>query len=357
VAVEEDVLFPEPTIKRLSWLRSTEPAVHWYTECAHAEAARLAVNGWYREFPDPDGAMARRLRSAVDVDHYQSIDELYVHHLLAGHVEEVRYEEGGSGPDFRLYEGGLLVGAIEVASLFLRQDWTDDLSAHGALADEINRLVSTSAGWFINFQILQSDRQISPRRFARWIKDELAHLPDRHATLEARARQDEPAGRMPKATFVEEGVKIEVHFLPMREGAPSMTNPHARIVGAGPVLAGFVNSAQRLRDRIATKAPKRYGLADVPYLVMVGLHDLNCSEEEIVDAIYGREQFDPANRRRTGGVLGDNRNTRMSAVATMPAPAPWREPATTVSLWDHPSALRPWPGRFLQTDMRRDPAP
>lgn len=63
------------------------------------------VNRWYSAFPDSDGSFARRIKSEKDTEHYQALDELYVHDLLHQQHDDVRYEEGSIGPDFRLYRG------------------------------------------------------------------------------------------------------------------------------------------------------------------------------------------------------------------------------------------------------------
>ena len=104
-------LFGDPDEERVTPLGRVEPAVHWLTESTRPEAAasRQTVNRWYASFPDADGTFGERLRSEADVDHHQALDELHVHHLLTRHHDDVRYEEGGVGPDFRIYDGGICV--------------------------------------------------------------------------------------------------------------------------------------------------------------------------------------------------------------------------------------------------------
>jgi hypothetical protein len=118
-------LFSEPDVPRTSPLRGTEPRVHWYSESTRPEAvaARTQVNEWYDDFPDPNGKFAKRVRSENDVDHVQAVDELIVHHILRQTNDDVRYEVGDVGPDFRIYEDGKCVGGVEVLSLFERKDW------------------------------------------------------------------------------------------------------------------------------------------------------------------------------------------------------------------------------------------
>jgi hypothetical protein len=57
--------------------------------------------------------------------YYVALDELYVHQVLRRLEPEVRYEEGGQGPDFRVYHDGRQVLTVEVLSLFLRPEWPD----------------------------------------------------------------------------------------------------------------------------------------------------------------------------------------------------------------------------------------
>src|SRR5207244_2813269 len=67
-----------------------------------------------------------------------------------------------------------------------------------------------------------------------------------------------------RATFVDDGVHIELRFMPMKPGAKSRYSQDARITGMGPVIGGFVNSAHRLRDRLRSKAPLRHCRCSVP---------------------------------------------------------------------------------------------
>ena len=50
--------------------------------------------------------LARRLRSEWTPEHLGALDELFVHQLLVQRWTDVRYEESGEGPDFRIYDSG-----------------------------------------------------------------------------------------------------------------------------------------------------------------------------------------------------------------------------------------------------------
>lgn len=351
----ESLLFPEPPVPRTSALGRVEPAVHWFTESTRPEASasRATVNRWYAEIDDPDGRFARRLRSEVDVDHHQALDELHVHHLLRRSHEDVRYEEGGVGPDFRVYESGECVAAIEVLSLFERADWDQEQRQHGRLADELNRRVPPTAGYFVDFDIERCEREPAPRRFADFVSRRIAELPDPQALrLPSAPRFDD----LPSALYEHDGCRISMRFIPMRDGARTRTDPDGRIVGTGPVLGGMVNSGRRLRDRLLSKAGGRYELGGSPFLIAACIHDFLCSDDEVLDALYGDEavlvdtgQF----VRRRDGFFGLDptkhvaRNRRVSAVGVVSRFRPWAPEDADIAVLENPHAATPWPPELL----------
>jgi hypothetical protein len=358
VAEDISMLFPEPQHARTRHLGRVEPYVHWFTESTRPEAskARAVVNRWYEDFPDHDGRLAARLRSESDADHHQALDELHLHHLLAQQHDDVRYEEGGHGPDFRIYVAGRCAGAIEVLSLFQRQDWTDEQARHGRLADELDSRVRPTAGYFANFQIKAADRDPSPRRFADYIAARIAELPPYDEAPPSISEQ--------RLVYTENDVRIEVWFAPMRPGARSLTDPDARISGFGQVIGGFVNSAFRLRDRLSQKAAKQrtvYQIEGVPFLVAVGVHDINCSTDEVVSALYGSEVVvvgSGMTARQGDGFFGADkerphgRRRAVSGVVVVTGVPLGTDATPDVALFDNPFAARPWPRDLMAAVTR-----
>jgi hypothetical protein len=348
------VLFEPPQTPRVGPLGWAEPSVHWFTESTRpaAVASRRNVNRWYAEFPDPDGGFGARLRSEVNADHYQAVDELHVHSLLKRTHGDVRYEEGGVGPDFRVYEDGEQIAAVEVASLFQQAEWTLEQTRHALLADEVNRRLVPSAGYFVDFQIEAALRNPAPRRFAEWLQRQLDQLPA-YDRVEPHA---EPSHDQHSFVYVEEGVRIRVRFITMRPGAAAVTDPDARIVGMGPVVGGVVLAAPRLKDRIGTKAGGRYDLRDSPFVVAVGVHDAVCTDHDVVEALYGGESaaVDSGRRvRRNDGLFGTDamkpsgRQSRLSGAAIISEFRAWEPDAADIALLRNPHAAHSWPGRVL----------
>lgn len=350
----DNTLFPEPSKERQVALRRGEPQVHWYSQCSLPEAVegRRILNEWYREVKGPMGQFATRLRSENDVDHEQSIDELYVHHLLAQVVEDVRYEEDG-GPDFRLYNDGRVIGSVEVASLFECQEWKADRTQHDILAMEINQLLPPSAGWYVDLDLDPGQPAPSRRRLVAFLQDELKSLPPPGPearklishfgiarTAIYRPRPDGPA--------------IRIAFSPMKPGAAAMSDPDASLV-RGPIIGGRVTAGERLRKVLKKKVDKSYDLRGAPFLVVVGLHDRSCSSSQVISGLYGGEQIFAAVGSSAPPPIRwffDGFNTRVSAVATLETIRPWQEQPSTLFVWDNPAAQSSWPDHILPVDQR-----
>jgi hypothetical protein len=265
----------------------------------------------------------------------------------------VRYEEGGAGPDFRVYEDGRCVAAVEVLSLFERADWEQERRRHGRLADELNRRVRPTAGYFVHLEIEQCDRDPAPRRFADFVCKCIAELPDPQAiTLPERPRMAD----LPSAAYFQDGCRISIRFIPMREGATARNDPDARIVGTGPMLGGIVNCGSRLRDRLVSKAGGRYEVAGCPFMIAACIHDFLCADDEVLAALYGGEAVavDTGQLvRRRNGFFGmdaarrTGRNTRVSAVGVVSGLKTWVPEEADIAVLENPHAVVPWPRDVL----------
>ena len=344
-------LFPEPpdaNTRPMGWIES--PA-HYLSVSTRAEAIayRAYVNRWYESFADPNGAFAARLRSEVDVDHYQALDELFVHHLLLRRYRDIRYEEGGVGPDFRMYEDGECVAAIEVLSLFERDDWSAEKKRHFRLADAINERVPPTDGYMLNFKIEQADKEPAPRPVAEFIRRQLAQLPP-HETLASQPTLG--VADLPTAMYSHQGVRISMQFIPMTAGATVEDDPGLQLVVTGPVIGGTVNSGARLKDRIGAKAGTRYDIADVPFLVVAFVHDTLCTDVQVLWALYGTQSVTfPSGEllRENDGLFGldkkyvDGRHRRVSGVAVVQDRSVLDPEVADIATFHNPFAARPWP--------------
>jgi hypothetical protein len=337
-------LFPEPATPLTGPLTNLEPHVVWLQRSTQPEAvaARRRVNAWYQDFPDPNGQLAAKLTSSNNEVYYVALDELYVHQVLRQVAPDVRYEEGGQGPDFRVYRDGHQILAVEVLSLFLRPEWARQARRHGELTDRLNRTFRPE-GYFLHVEVLLQDpsRNLPLKALTRAAGAFLQELPDPRVATDAYQR-GEP---LPWRDVERDGFYVRFEALPMKPNAASLTDPDARVVGMGPMIGGLVDSHERLKERLNAKRKKPYVLdPGVPYVLAVGNHDPFCNDLQLLMAMYGRDwealiggreplwQDELKFRGFFGIRKGEPRyNTRFSAVAVI----------NGAVLFHHPRAM-PW---------------
>jgi len=168
-----------------------------------------------------------------------ALDELLVHDLLVSRYR-VTYEEGeGTRPDFRLYEDdGAYVAAVEVATLFLREDWSAEQRRHAVVEDALNqRLILTTHS--IQFEISRWDDSPKLRDMARWVERTLDDL-----SADPGALPLDESGT-PEKIYSTRAVEIAFRFLPLP--ASYAVRSGDRIVLGGAAIGGLLNSAARLR--------------------------------------------------------------------------------------------------------------
>jgi hypothetical protein len=341
-------LFPEPAFVRDGPLGWAEPSVNFLLESTRPIAAtgRANVNDWYSRFPDHDGGFGARLTSPRGTDHEVALDELLLHERLAQNAR-VSYEEDGQGPDFRLYRDDKYLGAIEVMSLFMERGWSDDQIRHGRIADELNKRLRLDK-WFVSFEIAQLDRDPSGKGLANWVS----------ATIDRISDQEDPNIRSHHETYTADGVRLHFTFSACK---PDPTGARGRIVGPGPVIGGWVKSAERLRIALRGKAGGRYQLRGCPFAICAVVHDPFCSLDQIEDALYGSVQYEVAtmaHSRAKNGFFGRGpedpagKNTRISCIFVMSNWRPWQPEKARIVRLDNPFATQPFPEELLAVDAQ-----
>jgi hypothetical protein len=280
-----------------------------------------------------------RLLKREDVVVLQALDELYTHHLLSTSYE-VRYEEEEErSPDFRLYRGSEYVSGVEVLTLFTEESFASLATRNSRLADEINKRVRSDL-WCVGIDIIDWNRQPRYREVARWLNETLAQFGQPTPGL---ARDEYPS-----AVYSSPAADLAFEFHPRSN--PSATGSGG-IVGFGPGFALNVKPALRLRRNLSDKAGSRYDHRGRPYAVLVSVRDLNCANQDTVDALYGDDaiSFPPGqpdlatSTRLNNGLFGrsasepEGRNRRLSCVfALMRGWKPGSTVAPTIVRYDNP---------------------
>lgn len=336
-------VFPEPTVQRDGSLGGAEPEVNFYLTSTRPEAvaARQWVNAAYSRFPDTTGSLASRLRSTDNIQHLSALDELFVHEQLVPYGRVVP-EEGGQGPDFRIYRDTEYVGAVEVATLFMKQELAAEMQRHATITDFLNARVALT-DWFVHFEVIEQDR-------ANWVGQQIQGLPGAGV-----------AGRtaMPWMPYETDGVKLRFRFVPRVSDVPPKPTDH--IVGMGPMIGGFVDSYLRLRSALEKKVQKRYDTRDKPMAIFVGERDTMSSLDQFEDALLGNEQVVIAIgqvERAKNGFFGltkerpEGKRREISCLITTRGWVPWAPTAATLVRFDNPFAASEFPDDLLPAQYR-----
>lgn len=342
-------VFDEPSVHRTTPLAATEPRVNWFLQSTRPEAAegRRVVNDLFSRFPNDGGRMYKALHSDDEKRLLSALDELLVHDLLSRRYR-VEYEEGeGTHPDFRLYgDSGVYVGVVEVATLFLRDDWAAEERRHAVLEDGLNaRLRLTTHS--VDFEVRRWDNMPSVRHMAKWLGRALDDLHTDPGALPI-----DWLG-MSEKVYSTRSVEIAFRFLALPEDY--VVKDGDPVVLGGAAIGGCVDSAVRLRDRLDDKAVK-YDLRGKPFAIAVGVRDNMCDLGEVYQAITGTPAVVVATgegTRKGDGFFGngrdrtDGKHQRVSAIFSIHEWYPGGPYRPRITRFDNPFAAAPFPVEAL----------
>jgi hypothetical protein len=345
-------VFDEPLVPRTTYLTAAESGVNWFMQSTRPEAieGRRIINDLYSRFPDESGRMWADLRSDDEKRRLSALDELLVHDLLVRSYR-VEYEEGnGTRPDFRLYDhrDGAYIGAVEVLTLFLREDWEAKQRRHAQLAAALNSRLRLTTH-LIDFDVRRWDSTPRASHMAKWIERALDDL-----WADPSALPVDRFGRQEKV-YLTKVVEIVVRFLPL---SPTyVVDANARVVLDGAATSGFINSGTRLRERLDDKADKKYDLDGKPFAIVVGVKDPMCDLSQVYEALVGSEEVvvdseegGVATLRRKGdGFFGirsgreHGKRQQVSAVFSVHEWDPGGPYRPRITRFDNPMAAAPFP--------------
>lgn len=307
---------------------------------------RSELERWFAEYPADDaGDLRARFRDKDPAQHFGSWWELYLHRLFSQLQFEVAVHpklEGVSGrPDFRISgpDGSFLVEAAATFSGIVDED--RDSVREGWIMAAIEEVTAPDFFVGISFEQVGMERP-SIQEIVRRVEGWLAQLEPDSITVST-------LDDAPKRRFEVRDWSFELTALPVKP--ESRGKPDHRVLGFGPVTAGYVNDVDML-ERTLERKRRQYGKPDEP-LVFAVLLMSPVDDEDIEGALLGRIawQFDPDNpdaegswvRQRNGFWMkgAQARGTRVSAVLTGRSLMPWTVATTWPQLWPNPWAARP----------------
>jgi hypothetical protein len=326
---------------------------------------RQELDAWFAAYPsDERHELATRFRSDDERNHVAAWWELYLHALMRalGYEVEVHPEIAGTTkkPDFRVIgpTGSFLLEAVSTRAGIVRDD-----DRHEARESRFLDIVDTVRSphfslWVGDISVGQRDvpKRVITRRIENWLTSldvTEPHWADRAA--------DRPA-------LVFEYDDWRVEFEASRRGDWESPEPRSRIIGSGPGVSGYVDTASRLRTNLSEKC-RRYGKPAEPYVIALLSDQDGLDLEDITGALFGSLAWayyedDPDREghwvRHPDGVLGrGNRtvNDHVSAYMFASRLKPESFFRLLPDVFENPAADRPFsivgPFKRFELDLER----
>jgi hypothetical protein len=226
------------------------------------ERIRNQLDGWYAAFPDVDGDVRRRYRSRDPRQHYAAWWELYLHAVFSALGYELTVHPQVAGhkghPDFLAERGSesFYIEAVTVFSGIVDQSRRSKLEA--AVLDAIDTVDASLFMVRIGFE--RVGQAMPP---ASSIVDPIeAWL----ATLDVDDMFAKyPGGYSPARKRIAFGDWL-IELKPIARAAEYRGCPDNRLIGIGPISAGYTNDVQQIR-RAVTRKKKQLGTPDKPLVV------------------------------------------------------------------------------------------
>lgn len=317
---------------------------------------RETLDRWFSHYPEPHRHELRsRFRSETNEQHVAAFFELTLHELMRAFRTRVevhpRVEGTDTRPDF-LYESSLGEGAYLEAVLA-----TDQSRAEAAAEARKNRVYDTlnrlsSPDYCIGMDLHGDPASDPPGRQMRgFLSRQLREMS--RPEIEVLATRG-GLSAMPRWRFEHDGWCVDFYPIPK----PPSLRDKAGVRPIGLQFEGFSADATRgaIRNAVAAKA-SRYGSLDKPFVIAVNVLSLHTDESDVLDALYGDEQFvmgdGPSAGKKTGlksarsgawiGPAGPQ-NTRVSGVLIVPQLFPSTLIRAKACLFHNPWAARPYGG-------------
>lgn len=307
------------------------------------ERVRRELEGWFTLYPTSHSADLRaRFRSPDPRQHLAAWWELYLFRLFQqlGFDVEVHPHIAGAPthPDFRLVRDGdaLYVEALTVFSGIVEE------GRHGAREAWVLDLVNEAKNpnFFVGIDFERVGTTTPARReVVRPIEEWLATLDPDAVSADA----------LPELRLRFRDWDLTLDAFPVKPDARGKDDH--RVLGRGPLSAGWVNDVERLQVGFARKF-RRYGDLPDPLVVAVLGTSSFLELRDVEQSLFGREAFEYEMGGGTGSRLIRQRNgvwmgptgpraTSVTAVLSASGVQPWTVARELPNLWLNPWAKRP----------------
>jgi len=352
------LLFDETERTDMSPAFYAEPEYHFWNRSGRPEAAiiRKNLSKWFAAFPDNEkDELKARIQSGDDNQFHSAFFELYLYNLLIAldcAVEihpDLTNKDNNKKPDF-------LVHASNNSKFYLEARVASDISDEEAarqarmnqVYDVINKLLSPN--FFIGMNLEGSpNTPPSGRKIRNFLNERLSALnPDEIIEKYTVGGME----GLPHWKYEHDGWVIDFYPIPKKPEARNKKS--VRPIGLQSHGFKRVDSGAAIKKAIERKATK-YGDLEYPYIVAVYARGISVDEEDVLEALFGKEQVivqfsdegaqvERIQRDLDGAFVSPSgpKNTRVSAilVATRVSALPSIE--SKMRLYHHPWAKQPY---------------
>jgi len=312
---------------------------------------RETLEVWFSHYPAEGQS---ELSSRIRVNDDSAFFELTLHEMLLGLGCQVTLHPdvpgaGEKHPDFLVHSPQC--GPFYMEAILSTGESAEDASARRRMDDVYNALNNFECPDFFIGMNLRGAPATPPsaKAMRRFLRSKLEGLdPDELGD----AMKAGGLEALPHWPYEHDGWRIE--FYPIPKGPDSRGKEGVRPVGARMYGMWGDNCKDAIRGAIAKKA-SRYGELDRPYIIAVNVLDDFVDDSDIMQALFGTEQYTiavgtegiagpPQMRRKPDGAwmdAGGPRYTRVSAVFIVERLHHWNVPKAETRLYHNPWAQRP----------------
>lgn len=311
--------------------RENEPLFNYYniSDRRSVDKVRTILESWFQKYPSSEKAeLQARFRSPTDSHHQSAFFEIYLHELLCCLGFSVRPHPNIPGdarthPDFVVLHGQTPCFYLEATLALPSVKETAANARIDQVYDTLNAMESPN--FFLAIRLRGTPATSPPgaglrRDLTRWLS---GLDPDRLRDIWETQGMD----ALPSYDWSYDG--WDLTFWPIAKPPMLRGQAGVRPIGIRIPEARLITSDTAMKTAISKKATK-YGDLDLPFVVAVNVIDIFVHDEDIMNALFGEENFTVTfcpdgtlehvpGRNKNGAWFGPQgpQNTRVSAVLAL----------------------------------------
>jgi hypothetical protein len=270
----------------------SEPSFSYINRTSREEFARMRdlLEVWFSRYPVSEQQELRsRFRSLNDFQHEAAFFELFLHELLLRFNCRINLhppvQQTSKVPDFLVEPDASHNFYLEAT--VTTGETTNQTAARArenAVYDVLDRLVN-SPDYFLSLSVHGSPKTPPPaKKLAKQINKEISLLDYEKIR---KIYESNGLSSLPHWQFEYDGWRIEIQPIPKAK-----LRGKAGIRPIGTRMTGIrgVDHRTPIRDSIIEKG-RKYGELDLPYVVAVDALEPGIDQDEILEALFGKEQY------------------------------------------------------------------